>query len=97
MTINWHRFVSAQRTKPVGAFVGGAAAIALAATALLSSGTADNTASRTHHGSDSEYTSPTEPAMTMGATTVGPTEQMPTTAGTAPATTFAAPRVKAGQ
>ncbi|MEZ0053679.1 hypothetical protein ABIA30_004712 [Mycobacterium sp. MAA66] len=96
MTFTWHRFASTERTKPVSALVGGTAALALIAAALLSPGTDDTTsAQRTRHGSDPEYTSPTQPAMSMGATTVGPTEQMPSVAGTEPAITFAAPRVKA--
>jgi len=89
-----------KRTTPapmrsVAALVGGAAVVALTAIAL---GDAPSTvsASRAHHGNNTEYTSPTQTAMKLGLTTVESTEQAPTTPPPVPATAFAAPRIKAG-
>ncbi len=87
---------SARRMKSVAALLGGAATIALTAISLGHPTDGTLLAGKSHHGSNTEYTSPTQTAMKMGATTVESTDQVATRPPAAPEIAFAAPRVKAG-
>lgn len=91
MTPTWRRIATMQRTKSASAIVGGAAAIALVASALAVMGPDDSaSASKGHAGKDNaEYSSPSETPMLLGATT-----SVPEAPGTAPAIARAEPAIK---
>ncbi|MDH6244351.1 hypothetical protein [Mycobacterium sp. OTB74] len=101
MALNSHRFVPARLRKSAAAMVGGSAAVALVVAALVSTGTPDSAQllARPSHGGGGgggSIVQPTEPEMRLGATTISPTEEMPSMPGTTPAIPFAAPKIKAG-
>lgn len=99
MTLIQQAIALAERSRSVSAAIGSAAAFALVIAGLLCAHTPDDTmsAARTHHGDGGEYTSPTASVMSLGATTVGPTEDVQQTPPPAPSISFAAPKIKAAQ
>ena len=91
MTFTWRRFAAMQRTKSAGALVGSAALVALVASALAVMGPDEAaSASKGHAANDnrSDYSSPSETPMLLGATT---STEAP---GTVPATPRAEPAIK---
>ena len=78
----------------VVAVFGGAATIALMAIAVGHPADDGLSAARTHHGDGTEYTSPTQTAMNLGATTVESTDQVATRPPQTPQIAFAAPKIK---
>lgn len=99
MTLIRQAIALAERRKSVSAAIGAAAAFALVIAGFSGANTPDATmsAARTHHGDDGQYTSPTASVMSLGATTVGPTEDVQQTPPPAPSIAFAAPKIKGPQ
>lgn len=99
MTLIRQAIALAERSKSASAAIGSTAAFALVIAGLVCAHTPDDSmsAARTHHGDDGQYTSPTASVMSLGSTTVGPTEDVQQTPPPAPSIAFAAPKIKGPQ